>query len=124
MLKKLLILSLTIITLWLGIIPISREMISSKQLAWADTIQENITGDKIFEINCVGCHPGGGNIIRRGKNLKLNTLKKSQLNTIETLVTYITNGEKNMPAFQDRLTQSEIVEVGNFMLEKAKNNWK
>lgn len=124
MLKKLLILSLTIITLWLGIIPISREMISSKQLAWADTIQENIMGDKIFELNCVGCHPGGGNIIRRGKNLKLNTLKKNQLNTIEPLTAFISNGKNNMPAFKDRLTQAEIVEVANFMLEKASKNWK
>lgn len=124
MLKNWLILSLTIITLWLGIIPISSEIITAKQLAWADTIQENIRGDKIFEINCVGCHPGGGNIIRRGKNLKLNTLKKHQLNTVETLVTYITKGERNMPAFQDRLTQPEIVEVANFLLEKAQNNWK
>ena len=30
-------------------------------------------GAKIFNLQCAGCHGGGGNIIRRGKTLKKKT---------------------------------------------------
>ncbi|NBQ36890.1 MAG: cytochrome C6, partial [Synechococcus sp.] len=31
-------------------------------------------GAALFEAHCVGCHLNGGNIIRRGKTLKLKAL--------------------------------------------------
>ena len=79
---------------------------------------------KIFEINCAGCHPHGGNIIRRGKNLSLRALHRNKLDSLEAIAILVTNGKNNMPAYQDRLTEKEIKEVSAYVLEQAKISWK
>ena len=40
-------------------------------------------GATVFKANCAACHKNGGNIVRRGKNLKLKTLHKRQVDTEE-----------------------------------------
>jgi cytochrome c6 len=35
----------------------------------------------LFDVQCAGCHPNGGNIIRRGKNLKLRALKRQGMDS-------------------------------------------
>ena len=42
-------------------------------------------GAPLFETHCSGCHLNGGNIIRRGKNLKLKTLEKNGYDTSEAM---------------------------------------
>ena len=79
---------------------------------------------KIFEINCAGCHPHGGNIIRRGKNLSLRALHRNKLDSLEAIATLVTQGKNNMSAYQDRLTETEIKEVSAYVLEQAKTGWK
>jgi cytochrome c6 len=79
---------------------------------------------KIFETNCAGCHINGGNIIRRGKNLKMNALKKNDMDSIEAITDIVTNGKNNMSAYKDRLTSQQIQEVATYVLQKAENNWK
>ena len=34
-------------------------------------------GAALFEAHCVGCHLNGGNIIRRGKTLKIKALERN-----------------------------------------------
>ena len=80
--------------------------------------------EKIFEINCAGCRPHGGNIIRRGKNLSLRALRRNKLDSLEAIAALVTNGKNNMSAYQDRLTEKEIKEVSAYVLEKAKTGWK
>jgi cytochrome c6 len=79
---------------------------------------------KIFETNCAGCHLNGGNIIRRGKNLKMNALKKNGMDSIEAITDIVTNGKNNMSAYKDRLTSQEIQEVATYVFQQAENNWK
>lgn len=79
---------------------------------------------KLFEIHCAGCHPQGGNIIRRGKNLKQAALQKNKVDTLEAIATLVTNGKNNMPAFQDRLSSAEINEVSAYVLEQAAQGWR
>ncbi len=86
---------------------------------------EQITqGEQIFELHCAGCHVNGGNIIRRGKNLKLKTLKRYQMDTPEAIINLVTNGKNNMSAFGDRLTKAEIENVTFYLLKKAQENWR
>jgi cytochrome c6 len=82
------------------------------------------TEAKLFEIHCVGCHPQGGNIIRRGKTLKQAALQKNKVDTLEAIATLVANGKNNMPAFQDRLSPAEINEVSAYVLEKAAQGWR
>jgi cytochrome c6 len=78
---------------------------------------------KIFEVNCAGCHPNGGNIIRRGKNLKQKALQKNKLDSLDSIADLVTNGKNNMSAFGDRLSREEIQQVSAYVIEEAKKGW-
>jgi cytochrome c6 len=79
---------------------------------------------QLFEAQCAGCHAGGGNIIRRGKNLKLKALVKNHVDTEETIVALITKGKGNMSAYADRLTPEEISTLAVYVLDQAQLDWK
>ncbi|MBD1913001.1 MULTISPECIES: c-type cytochrome [unclassified Leptolyngbya] len=78
----------------------------------------------LFETHCAGCHINGGNIIRRGKNLKQKTLERNGYDTAEAIAQLVTHGKGNMPAYADRMTPDEIQAVANYVLEQAAQNWK
>lgn len=80
-------------------------------------------GSQIFSVECAGCHANGGNIIRRGKNLKQRTLKRNKLDSLATLSDFVANGKRNMPAYKDRLTPEEIEQVSAYVLEQAAKGW-
>ena len=81
-------------------------------------------GAKVFEVHCAGCHLNGGNIVRRGKNLKLKTLQKNHMDSITAVTEIVTNGKNNMSAYRDRLTDPQIQAVATYVLEQAEYNWK
>jgi cytochrome c6 len=80
-------------------------------------------GAKIFSVNCAGCHPQGGNIIRRGKSLKQKALHRNKVDSLEAIAQMVTNGKNVMPAYQDRLSQQEIEDVAAYVLQQAEKNW-
>lgn len=86
----------------------------------ADTIK----GEKIFSIQCAGCHVNGGNIVRRGKTLKLKALKRNQVDSLEAIASLVANGKGNMSAYKDRLSTQEIEDVSAYVLEQAQRNWR
>ncbi|MBE9226780.1 c-type cytochrome [Phormidium sp. LEGE 05292] len=88
--------------------------------AWAADLGN---GEKVFQANCVGCHVNGGNIIRRGKNLKLKALQKNGYGDVGAIASIVTNGKANMSAYKDRLTQQEIENVAAYVLEQAQKGW-
>ncbi|WP_420485267.1 cytochrome c6 PetJ [Iningainema tapete] len=81
-------------------------------------------GAEIFSVQCAGCHINGGNIVRRGKNLKLKALKKYNMDSIEAISSIVTNGKNNMSAYKDRLTEQEIQDVAVYVLEQAEKGWR
>ncbi|WP_353930330.1 c-type cytochrome [Okeanomitos corallinicola TIOX110] len=81
-------------------------------------------GAEVFSANCAGCHINGGNIIRRGKNLRKNALKRYKMDSLDAIINIVTNGKNNMSAYQERLTNEEIENVAAYVLEQAENNWK
>jgi cytochrome c6 len=81
-------------------------------------------GAEIFNFHCAGCHINGGNIIRRGKNLKKPALEKYGMNTLEAVTGIITNGKNNMSAYKDRLTPEEIETVAAYVLQQAETGWR
>lgn len=82
-----------------------------------------VDGAKIFEIQCAGCHANGGNIVRRGKTLKLKALQKNGYETVDAIAEIVTHGKANMSAYQDRLSEEEIQAVSKYVLEQAQNGW-
>lgn len=81
-------------------------------------------GAEIFKANCAACHAGGGNIVRRGKNLRLKTLHKRKVDTEDAIATLVTNGKGIMSAYGDKLTPEEIANVSAYVLQRAEANWK
>ncbi|WP_413175341.1 cytochrome c6 PetJ [Anabaena azotica] len=81
-------------------------------------------GAEIFSVHCAGCHINGGNIIRRGKNLKKNALKRYGMDSLEAITNIVTNGKNNMSAYKERLTTEEIQIVAAYVLEQAEKDWK
>ncbi len=90
----------------------------------ADLPSETPSGAKVFEVHCAGCHLNGGNIVRRGKNLKLKALQKNHMDSIAAITEIVTNGKNNMSAYRDRLTDPQIQEVAAYVLEQAEHDWK
>ncbi|PSF38104.1 cytochrome C6 [Aphanothece hegewaldii CCALA 016] len=94
-------------------------LVNLNNLAFAD----ELNSAKLFEINCAGCHPKGGNIIRRGKTLKLKDLKKFKMDSLLSVTDIVTNGKGIMSAYKERLTEQEINAVASYVLEQARENW-
>jgi cytochrome c6 len=79
---------------------------------------------QLFEFHCAGCHINGGNIVRRGKTLKLGALQKNGYDSVEAIAAIVTNGKANMSAYKDRLTPAEITQVSAYVWEQAQKNWR
>ena len=95
-------------------------MIATNPLAMAGDINQ---GEKIFTVECAGCHPNGGNIIRRGKNLRKKALHRYGMDSLDAIVNIVTNGKNNMSAFKERLTPEEINSVAGYVLKQADKGW-
>ncbi len=80
------------------------------------------SGEKIFEMNCAGCHANGGNIIRRGKSLKKRALKRNGFESISAISNIVTQGKGNMSAYVDRLTTEEIDAVSSYVWQQAQQS--
>jgi cytochrome c6 len=117
-LKKIVPGFLLILTLALGLITIS------PQIAIADTATNPATAAEVFSANCAGCHSNGGNIIRRGKNLKQKALKRYGMDSIANIANLVTNGKNIMPSYKDRLSEQQIIDVSAYVLSQAESDWK
>ena len=90
--------------------------------AMADANPAN--GAKIFNANSTACHLGGRNVIAAAKTLKKDDLEKYSMNSLDAIVTQVTNGKKAMPAFKGRLNDQQIQDVASYVLEQSDKGWK
>ena len=81
-------------------------------------------GSQLFEVHCIGCHAGGGNILKWGKNLKLKALHNNKVDTVETIAALVTAGKGNMSAYATKMTPVEIETVSRYVLDQAAKDWK
>ena len=81
------------------------------------------SGAKIFSANCAACHAGGRNVIMADKTLQKQALEKYSMNSIEAIVTQVTNGKNAMPSFKGRLSQAQIEDVASYVLAQADKGW-
>ena len=80
-------------------------------------------GASVFTTQCAACHAAGGNIIRRGKNLKLKALSRNHVDSLETIKQLVIEGKGNMSAYGDRLSEGEIDAVSAYVLAQAQAGW-
>jgi cytochrome c6 len=79
----------------------------------------NQKGQKNFLLNCSACHIGGNNIIIPEKNLKKDALQTNGMDNKNAIMYQIINGKNGMPAFGGRLTEQEIEDIANYILEES-----
>ena len=86
-------------------------------------VAEASPGAALFKQHCAGCHINGGNIIRRGKNLKLKTLERDDLATVTAISTIAREGRGQMSGYADVLGADGDQLVAEWVLMQAQNAW-
>ncbi|WP_392348272.1 c-type cytochrome [Parasynechococcus sp.] len=80
-------------------------------------------GALLFEQHCAGCHINGGNIIRRGKNLKLKALEREKIATVAAIAAIAREGRGQMSGYADVLGSDGDQLVAEWVLTQAQNAW-
>ena len=88
-----------------------------------DHTELQIAGDSLFNRHCVGCHINGGNIVRRGKTLKLAALQRNGIDSAETIATIAREGIGRMSGYGDVLLPGEDQQVAEWIWQQAQNAW-
>ena len=83
----------------------------------------DLNGAELFSLHCAGCHLNGGNIIRRGKNLKLATLERRGLDSVEAIARIARDGAGQMSGYGDVLNEGGDLVVASWVLEQAQKAW-
>ena len=79
----------------------------------------------LFEAHCVGCHVGGGNIIRRGRTLKLQALQRQGLDSAAAIAMVAAQGRGQMSGYRAALGGDDAAEdVAAWVWEQAMQGWK
>lgn len=79
-------------------------------------------GAKVFAANCNACHLGGKNAVNPAKTLSKEDLEKYGKDSLDAIVTQVTNGAGAMPSFA-RLGKADIENVAAYVLEQAEAGW-
>jgi cytochrome c6 len=82
-------------------------------------------GAQLFEAHCVGCHLGGGNIIRRGRTLKLQALQRNGLDSAAAIAQVAAQGRGQMSGYRQALGGDGGAEdVAAWVWQQALLGWK
>ena len=80
-------------------------------------------GASLFSQHCAGYHINGGNIIRRNKNLKLTTLQRRGLDSVDAIAQIAREGVGMMSGYEVELGPGNDRIVATWILEQAQNAW-
>lgn len=80
-------------------------------------------GEQVFSANCSACHAGGNNAIMPAKTLKKDALEENSMNDASAIKMQVTNGKNAMPAFGGRLSDEDIDNVANYVLNQSEQGW-
>jgi len=80
-------------------------------------------GGELFGQHCAGCHVHGGNIIRRGRTLKLSALERQGLASPEAIAAIAANGLGQMGGYGAVLGEEGTQQVAAFVWQQAQLGW-
>ena len=86
---------------------------------WADASQ----GAQLFANHCAGCHRSGGNIIRRGKTLKLAALERQGLASAEAIAAVAARGQGQMSGYETVIGEGGPEAVAAYVWAQAQAGW-
>lgn len=82
-----------------------------------------ISGAALFGQHCAGCHVNGGNVIRRGKTLKLAALRRAGLESAADVALVAANGQGQMGGYGEVLGPGGAEAVGAWVWQQALADW-
>lgn len=80
-------------------------------------------GARLFEMHCAGCHVNGGNIIRRGKTLKLAALERQGLGSEQAIARIAAAGIGQMAGYAAVLGDGGPEQVAAWVWQQAQLGW-
>ena len=80
-------------------------------------------GARLFEAHCAGCHVGGGNIIRRGRTLRLEALQRARLADPEAIARVAAEGVGQMSGYGAVLGADGPRLVADWVWLQARSGW-
>lgn len=81
------------------------------------------SGQELFSNHCAGCHVNGGNIIRRGRTLKLAALKRNGLDNPSAIAQIAREGIGQMTGYGDALGENGDQLVAEWIWAQAQKAW-
>ena len=90
---------------------------------WARPALAETDGANLFEAHCAGCHLNGGNIIRRGKTLKLKALERNGIEGPLEIAMIATEGRGQMSGYGEVLGEEGADAVAEWIWQQAQNDW-
>ncbi|WP_255003272.1 c-type cytochrome [Cyanobium sp. HWJ4-Hawea] len=93
-------------------------------LALADLGLADVSaGEALFQNHCVGCHVNGGNILRRGKTLKLAALERNGITSADAVALIAANGLGQMSGYGAVLGDGGAEQVASYVWSRAQAGW-
>lgn len=92
-------------------------------LTQAESVAELQAGASLFEAHCVGCHVGGGNVIRRGRTLRLEALQRADLASPEAIARIAAEGRGQMGGYAAVLGEQGARQVSAWVWQQALAGW-
>ncbi len=80
-------------------------------------------GAHLFELSCAGCHPRGGNIIRRGRTLRLEALRRQGIEGPAAVAVIAAEGIGRMGGYAEALGPGGAELVGDWVWRQAEAGW-
>ena len=81
------------------------------------------SGEELFNNHCIGCHVNGGNIIRRGKTLKLKALERNGIEGPLEIAMIATEGRGQMSGYGEVLGEDGADAVAEWIWQQAQEGW-
>jgi cytochrome c6 len=80
-------------------------------------------GGRLFDLHCAGCHPQGGNIIRRGRTLKEPVLRREGIDGPAAVAMIAASGIGRMDGYGAVLGEGGAERVGDWVWQQALAGW-
>ena len=80
-------------------------------------------GAPLFDLHCAGCHPQGGNIIRRGRTLRESALRRQGIEGPGAVATIAASGIGRMDGYAAVLGEGGAEAVGAWVWQQALAGW-
>jgi cytochrome c6 len=92
-------------------------------LALPGPLQAAADGGRLFDAHCAGCHVNGGNIIRRGKTLRMAALERQGVASEAAIAAIAAGGVGQMSGYGGVLGEDGVAAVAAWVWQQAQADW-